>query len=413
MKYLPRTIDRELDELLPIAPAIAIDGPKGVGKTATAARRASTIWQLDDPQVQQLAQADFSLETVSQTPLLIDEWQKYPPVWDSVRRRADAGAPPGSYLLTGSATPSSEAGTHSGAGRILSLRMRPMAIYERGATSPTVSLSQLLSGKAEAIGGETSWSVKDYAAAIISSGFPGMTDLPPRLRTAQLDAYLSRIIDRDLPDAGRHVRLPEVLSRWMRAYAAATATTASYSTLLDTTTAGDGKQPNKATTAAYRDHLTAIWIVDPLKGWLPNHNEFKRAQQAPKHYLADPALSARLLRISETSLLTHTMFGPLFEALVVLSVRVAAQAAQAEVFHLRLNAGEREIDLIVEGDEGQIIAIEVKLAPVVTDHDVRHLNWLADQLPDQVVERIVVTTGQFAYRRPDGVAVVPLALLGA
>ena len=146
MEYLPRTVDLELDELLPLAPAIAIDGPKGVGKTDTARRRATTTWLLDDEDQRRIAAADFGLTAVPSGTLLLDEWQKLPRVWDSVRRRVDAGAPPGSYLLTGSATPTDAAGTHSGAGRILSLRMRPMALPERGRAAPTVSLARLLEG---------------------------------------------------------------------------------------------------------------------------------------------------------------------------------------------------------------------------------------------------------------------------
>lgn len=118
MEYLPRTVDLELDELLPLAPAIAIDGPKGVGKTDTARRRATTTWLLDDEDQRRIAAADFGLTAVPAGTLLLDEWQKLSQVWDSVRRRVDSGAPPGSYLLTGSATPTDAAGTHSGAGPV-------------------------------------------------------------------------------------------------------------------------------------------------------------------------------------------------------------------------------------------------------------------------------------------------------
>jgi predicted AAA+ superfamily ATPase len=158
-----------------------------------------------------------------------------------------------------------------------------------------------------------------------------------------------------------------------------------------------------------------LWLLDPVPGWTPANNAIRRLQQAPKHQLADPALAARLLGLSATTLLepggAH-MAGPLFESLVTLGVRVLAQAIESRVSHLRLNSGEREVDLILEGPEGQIIGIEVKLAPDVTDSDVRHLKWLREQLPDRVVDLVVVTTGTTAYRRSDGVAVVPLALLG-
>lgn len=415
MSYMQRTVDYELDQLLPFAPALAIDGPKGVGKTETAQRRVTTAWFLDNPAQLEVARADFRFDTVPPGGLLIDEWQKLPQVWDSVRRQVDAGAVPGRFLLTGSATPFNAAGTHSGAGRILSLRMRPMALHERNMEDSAVSFLSMIAGEAATISGQTSFSLRDYADAIVSSGFPGIMQTPDRVRRRLLDAYLQRIIDRDLPDQGYEVRRPETLRRWLAAYAAATSTTTAYSRILDSTTGGDGHQPAKSTTIAYRDHLSQLWLLDPVPGWIPAHNEIRRLQQAPKHHLTDPALAARLLNLSATSLLSGTgvhMIGPLFESLVTLGIRVLAQAAEATVSHLRFRGGEREVDLIVQGVDGQLLGIEVKLAPDVTDSDVRHLKWLREQIPNDVVDLMVITTGTTAYRRPDGIAVVPLALLG-
>lgn len=415
MEYLPRTVDHELDELLPEVSAIVLDGPKGVGKTATAQRRATAEWRLDDPAQREVARADFALTSAPMGTLLIDEWQHVPQVWDAVRRQVDAGAPPARFLLTGSATPVDAAGTHSGAGRILSLRMRPMALHERGILTPTVSLSKLLAGTQGDVGGSCAFTVADYAEAITASGFPGIHTASARVRRQLLDSYLQRVIDRDLPDQGFEVRRPEVLRRWLAAYAAASSTTTSYSKLLDATTGGDGSQPAKTTTATYREHLTRLWLLDPVPGWFPANNPIKRLQQAPKHQLADPALAARLLGLTPAMLAGSAgahMFGPLLESLAALGVRVSAEAAEARVSHLRLLGGDREIDLIVEGPEGQILAIEVKLAGAIGDSDVRHLLWLRDQIPDRVVDLVVLNTGPFAYRRRDGVAVVPVALLG-
>lgn len=415
MAYIERTVDRELDELLPVAPAVALDGPKGVGKTDTARLRADTAWFLDDPAQREVARADFDLASVPPGRILLDEWQKLPQVWDSVRRQVDAGAPAGRFVLTGSAAPVDPAGTHSGAGRILSLRMRPMGLHERGKVTPTVSLSALLAGTAREIGGNTSFSLRDYADEIVGSGFPGIMNTASRLRRSLLDAYVQRIVDRDLPEQGYDVRRPETLRRWLAAYAAASSSTTAYSRLLDATTGGDGGQPAKTTTIAYRDHLSQLWLLDPVPGWTPANNPIRRLQQAPKHQLADPALAVRLLDLSAATLLGTAgahMAGPLFESLVTLGVRVMAQAAEASVSHLRLTGGDREVDLIVQRVDGEVLGIEVKLAPEVTDSDVRHLKWLAEQIPGRVVDLVVVTTGKTAYRRSDGVAVVPLALLG-
>ena len=152
--YATRIVDRELDELLGALPAIALEGAKGVGKTATALQRAASVRELDDPQQRQLAAADPGRLLEGSTPLLIDEWQELPETWDLVRRAVDRGAAPGSFLLTGSARPA-ERGAHSGAGRIVSLRMRPLALAERGLVEPTVSIAALLSGARPRLDGAT------------------------------------------------------------------------------------------------------------------------------------------------------------------------------------------------------------------------------------------------------------------
>ncbi len=218
------------------------------------------------------------------------------------------------------------------------------------------------------------------------------------------------------------MRKPSVLLDWLRAYAAATAGTASYTEILDAATAGLSEKPARTTTAAYRDALQQIWLLDPLPAWAPVGQEFDRLGQTPTHHLADPALAARLLNLTSESLLDGegrplgpqegTMLGRLFESLATLSVRVLAQRAEAEVAHLRTRNGDHEIDLILTDVRGRILAIEVKLSATVSEKDVRHLKWLTAKHGGRVLDRVVVNTGPMAYRRDDGVAVVPLALLG-
>lgn len=415
MNYLGRYLDAELDQLMVRPFAVAIDGPKGVGKTATAQRRADTVLRLDDEAVRGLVAADPQRFLAPGEVILLDEWQHLPTVWDRVRRALD-DAGEAAYVLTGSATPREGVDTHSGAGRILSVRMRPMALPERGLVTPTVRLADIFDGNA-AIHGQTSWGLAEYAREICASGFPGIRLLPERRRRAQLDGYLTRVIDRDIPEQGVQVRRPATLRRWLAAYAAASSTSATYTTILDAASAGETDKPAKTTTIAYRDLLSQIWILDPVEPWLPHGSEFSRLKSTPKHQLADPALAARLVNHTPDTLLqpragTAELLGRLFESLATLTVRVAAQTAEAVVGHLRTRDGGREIDLIVERYDGRLVAIEVKLASTVADSDVRHLHWLRELAGDRLVERLIVTTGSHAYRRPDGVIVVPLALLG-
>lgn len=420
--YQPRVVDRELDELLLGLPAISLEGPKGVGKTATALRRARTVYALDEPAQRELLRADPERLERSPGPVLLDEWQREPSVWDAVRRSVDNAPDPARFLLTGSASPTT-APTHSGAGRIVTVRMRPMSLAERGLQSTSVSLSRLLAGGREPVEGTAELGLLDYAEEIVRSGFPAIRALSGRARRAQLDGYLARIVEHDFPEQGHLVRRPQTLRIWLAAYAAATATTSSYNVILDAATPGESDKPAKTTTIAYRDVLAQLWLLDPVPGWSPSRSQLNRLGTAPKHHLADPALAARLLGAEVTTLLDDSVTGPplprpgsllgaLFESLVTLSVRVYAQAAEAGVHHLRTRDGDHEVDLVVQRPDGRVVALEVKLGPNVDDHDVAQLRWLGRRLGPDLVDAAVITTGTQAYRRPDGIAVVPAVLLG-
>jgi uncharacterized protein len=420
--YQRRVVDGELDALLPALPAIALEGAKGVGKTATARRRARTAHELDAPGALELFEADPRRLVGGEPPVLLDEWQRIPVSWDLVRRAVDDDPAPARFILTGSA--STAAATHSGAGRIVRLRMRPMTLFERGVSAPTVSLRGLLGGGRLPLAGSTDVALDRYVEEICRSGFPGLRALPDRALRTQLDGYLDRVIDRDLQaEIGRPVRAAGALRRWLTAYAAATATTAAYDVIRDAATPGEGDKPAKATALAHRDALERLWILDPLPAWLPTSSHLRRLGSAPRHHLADPALAARLVGVEAAALLDAdtrgpltprdgTLLGQLFESLVALDVRVYAQAAEARVGHLRTHGGEHEVDLIVERGDHRVVAVEVKLAHTIRDDDVRHLRWLRTQLGGDLLDAIVVTTGGDAYRRPDGIGVVPAALLG-
>jgi predicted AAA+ superfamily ATPase len=422
MRYRPRVLDEELDELLRGLPAVAIEGPKAVGTTATALQRSRTVYELDDPDQRGIAEADLDRVVASPPPILIDEWQYVPALWDRVRRAVDRGADPGRFLLTGSASPA-DTGTHSGGGRIVSLRMRPFSLAERIDEPTTVSLAELLGGTRPSLAGRTAITLEDYTEEILRSGFPGMRGLDGPLLRTQHDGYLQRIVDRDFPELGRPVRNPGTLRRWMTAYAAATATTTSFEKVRDASTSGEETKPAKTTVQPYRDVLERLFILDPVPGWQPTRNRIAQLATPQKHHLADPALAARLLGVSAAALLAGespgptiprdgTLLGALFESLVTLSVRVYAQGAEATIGHLRTHRGDHEIDLIVERDDGRVLALEVKLGRTPAEDAGKHLHWLARQIGDELLDAAIITTGTEAYRRPDGLAVIPAALLG-
>lgn len=422
-RYSARILDLTLDELQPLLPAVVVNGAKGVGKTATASRRARSVVSFDRRADRELFDADPQMLNHLPGPVLVDEWQRRPDSWDIVRRAVDEGAAKGRFLLAGSAGLLDDVPVHSGAGRMVSFQMRPMSIAERHPGTATVSLRDLLAGGAT-VAGSTDLRLADYTQMIVESGYPDIRQEPGRVRTARLDGYLDAVVQREFAEQGHRVRRPQVLRNWLTAYAAATATTASYSTITEAATPGLANKPAKDSVRVYRDVLTSLWLLDPVAAWLPSRNRIARLGQAPKHYLADPALAASLLGVDAAGLLRGhegktglqlregQLLGRLFEHLVVMSVHTYAEAAGAVVRHLRTSSGAREVDMVLERRDGTVVAMEVKLSASVDSDDVTHLHWLKEQVGDDMVDAVVITTGQHAYRRKDSVAVVPAALLG-
>lgn len=393
-------------------PAILIEGVRAVGKTETARRVCADEMLLDDPNVYEMVRNNpFAAVTGWREPLLVDEWQHIGPVFDGVRRQVDEDYRPGRFVLTGSARPE-RITAHSGAGRIAVLRMRPMTLPERGAAAPQVSLSQLLEEGEDSVGGRTEFGLDEYAEEIGLSGFPGIR-LRPGASRMQISGYIENIIQRDIEVSGYRSRKPESLRRWLEAFAAVTSTTASLEKVRVAATRGDGSAPGRRAALDYYEALGRLWVVDDLPGWTPTMDKLSSVNQTPKRHLADPALALALLNRDPSSLTTdREFFGKLFESLVALTVRVFAQAANAEVFHLRTKGGRQEVDFIVETGEGRVLVLEAKLSRHVEAGDVDHLHWLRNRLGSRWIDGAVINTGSFAHRRQDGIAVIPLALLG-
>ncbi len=423
MDYQPRILDDELGELLSGLSAVALEGPKAVGKTETALRRAATIHRLDDPGQLEILRAAPDRLLIGDTPILIDEWQRLPSSWDVARRAVDADPAPARFVLTGSAAPA-DAPTHSGAGRIVTIRMRPMSLAERGLEQPTVKLADLLEGQRQPIAGSSGVGLAGYAREIVTSGFPAIRQLSGRVLRSQLDGYVDRIVERDFIEAGHRIRNERALRRWLAAYAAASSTTASYEAIRDAASAGENDKPAKTTTGPYRSTLEQLWMIDEVPAWTPSRNRLRRLGASPVHQLADPALAARILGVDADALLENkpvgppiprdgTLLGALFESLVTLSVRTYAQANEARVSHLRTRGGEHEVDLIIERGDGRIVALEIKLSATTREDDTHHIRWLTQTIGDDLLDAAIITTGTEAYRRTDGIAVIPAALLTA
>ena len=293
------------------------------------------------------------------------------------------------------------------------------SVPERG-LKPSVSLGSLLDGDMD-VSGHTPLALTAYVDAILAPGLPGLRHLSGRPLKVALDGYLDRVVDRDMAEAGLKVRRPEAVRGWLRAYAAAVSTVTSAEKIRRAATQGDGSGSPRSTTQPHVETLTALRLLDGVPAWSPGNHHLRRLTQGPKHHLADPALAASLVGHSRDKLLggstsplggNRAYLGQLFESLATLSVRVFAQRRDATVFHVRTRDAVHEVDLLLERDDGRALAIEIKLSATVTDHDVRHLHWLGDKIGDQLIGKVVLTTGADAFQRADNVAVVPLALLG-
>ena len=428
-KQYDRLIEPYLLNLMKEFPAIAIDGLKGVGKTVSTKRIASSAFELDKPR-------DFDIianipETLLEepTPVLIDEWQRIPSVWDFVRRAVDDGARAGTFLLTGSIS-STDTNIHSGAARIIRRKMYPLSLAERGIEKPTVSIAEMFASTAPfsaSISGRANMSSRDYIYEIAASGLPEFRNYTIESRKIAFESYIENILSHDFRQQGIRIRQPETLMRWLRAYSAAISTDAGYSEILDASTAGEGNKPAVKTTIAYREALENLWLLDELKPWIDGESFFSSLKLSPKHYLADPAFAAYLLGLDENTLVGGagwspraerfdekygSIIGRLFEALVHLSLNTYASVNNAKLFFAKTHKGEREIDFIIQKDT-KVIACEVKFSPTVDAADGRHLRWFIKKVGQDCCDAMIISTGSAAYRRSDGIAVVPASLLGA
>lgn len=422
--YRRRILDDELDALLAHWPAVAIAGMVGVGKTSTARRRAATVHDVGDP----ATRAGFTLEPrrfdTDASPILVDDWILDGHSYDLVRRSIDRQRAPGRFVLTADGQAMHPRKTSERDG-IVHVHMHPLSLAERGLPeAPTVSLAALLAGNRGPIDGACTVTLGDYADEIVASGLPGIRSVDPAERGVALDDYLAQF-ERDATAIGRRVVRQGTFRAFLAAYLDAVSTSRAIWAIAEGAGSESGARPSDATMIAYRDMVSRMFVIDPVLDLRnPVLRVSKRGRHSLKHQVTDPALAAHALGLSADDLRRPTLRSPgtfvrrsrfaiLFESLVTLSLRVYAQPARAAVRHLGAISGDRVIDLLVEGADGRLVAVDTTLAATVHDGHAKNLNWLLSAVdPGLVADRIIVSTGDRAYRRPDGIAVVPAALLG-
>ena len=408
MTYLRRHLDDRLVHLLQVHPACLIEGIRGVGKTSTASRLAASTLRLDHPPSANLMARDPEAACASlPRPLLIDEWQRIPTVWDAVRRMIDDDRSPGQFVLSGSARTAVSADIHAGAGRIMPLRLRPMTLSERRGQTPAVALGDLAEHGIDTLRGARSpFSAAQQIAPTVISGLPGYLGMDEIDHQDALRSYLDLAVSRDLTEIAAGQRNVRKLRSYLRAYGATVATTAEHATIHNAAAVA------KATGETYHDLLDRLGLIEELPGW--SDNRLKRLTKSPKRHLVDPALAAADHYETASRLGEHReRLGQLFESAAVGQIRATAEALGLgwRFSHLRSAGGDHEIDLIADLPDGGVLAFETKLSETATTRDTRHLAALRDQLGGAFRAGLVVHPGTTAHRLDERIAAAPLGTL--
>lgn len=420
-QYKQRIADRMLQRCLAGIGAVLIEGPKWCGKTTTAAQHASTVLYMDEPTQmrQNLRMADVNPQAllVGTPPILIDEWQIAPKLWDAVRFEVDHRDGPGQFVLTGSAVPAkTDAITHSGTGRFAWLTMRPMSLYESGESSGEVSLGELFHTP-DNIMGINKLTLDDIAFLICRGGWPYATTLEKQLALDQAKYYYDGVTKSDMSRVDGVRRNVETVRRLMRSYSRHQGTQASISTIVEDIRMFDESSAEAKTIASYIDVLKKIFVIEDSMAWNPNLRSKTAIRTSDTRYFVDPSIAVAALGLGPSDLIgdLNTM-GLLFETLCVRDLRVFADVLDGQIYHYRDKTG-LECDAVLHLRNGAFGLIEIKLGgDKLVDEGANTLKTLAAKIDTERMKApaflmVLTATGRFAYRREDGVYVVPVGCL--
>lgn len=421
MEYKQRIADRLLASKLASKGAVLVEGPKWCGKTTTAEQHAGSILYMDNPATLQsnlqMAEIDPSLLLTGASPRLLDEWQLAPKLWDSVRFEVDHRHDVGQFILTGSAVPIDEKDMHhSGTGRFSWLTMRPMSLFESGESNGAVSLGQLFESP-DKIAAVNALTIEDIAFLICRGGWPFATMLQGDAALAQAFDYVDAVIKKDISRVDGVRRSATTTRLLLRSYARNQGSQASIATIVaDMATNTDGGISDKTATA-YIEALRKIFVIEDSEAWNPNLCSKTAVRTANTRYFVDPSIGTAVLGLGPQDLLKDlNSMGLFFEALCVRDLRVFAEALSGQVYHFRDKSG-LECDAVLHLRNGSYGLIEVKLGgDKLIEDGAQNLLTLSTKIDTTKMSApsflmILTATGNFAYRRPDGVYVVPIGCL--
>lgn len=421
MEYKHRIADGILEKKLRSKGAVLIEGPKWCGKTTTAEQQARSILYMDNPASfesnLQMAEIDPGILLEGDTPRLVDEWQLAPKLWDTMRFEVDHRHQVGQFILTGSAVPSDEESMkHSGTGRFSWLTMRPMSLYESGESNGKVSLSHLFESR-ENIVATNSLRIGDIAFLICRGGWPFACSLQGDAALAQAFDYVDAVIKKDVSrvdGTNRNITTTRLL---MRSYARNQGSQATIGTIVADMMTNDENEIGVKTAGSYLDALRKIFVIEDSEAWNPNLRSKTAIRTANTRYFIDPSIGTAVLGLGPKDLINdlNTM-GLFFETLCVRDLRIFADALDGQVFHYRDKSG-LECDAVIHLRNGRYGLVEVKLGgDRLINEGASNLLALVDKInTDKMKEpsflMVLTGTGDFAYRRKDGVYVVPIGCL--
>lgn len=416
-EYIKRIMDEVITYELEAFGAVLITGPKWCGKTTTAKQLAESVIYMQHPDRKEsyLALADIQPSKLleGEKPRLIDEWQMAPQLWDAVRFDVDMKNETGLYILTGSTTIDESKISHSGAGRISRIKMRTMSLFESLDSNGSVSLQDIFDGKKE-INGTSTLSLEDIAKLIVRGGWPGNLKKPLKAAMRSIEGYCDIIATSEIRTVDGVKRDEETTKSILRSLARNTSSTASDSTILKDVKV-NSSSIHRNTLADYLKALRKLFIVEDLPAWSPKLRSKTIIRTSNKRHLIDPAIAANMLKASPNDLIYDmNTFGLLFESLVVRDLRIYTQAIGGSVFHYRDNTG-LEADAVIHLDDGRWGLIEVKLGNKLIDEAAENLKKLEARIDTNRIKEpsflMVVTATGYAYKRNDGVLVVPIGCL--
>lgn len=420
-EYKPRVVDIVLARKLEAKGAVLIEGPKWCGKTTSALQQAKSVLRMDNPlekdQNLYLSKLNPQRLLSGNTPRLIDEWQIAPTLWDTIRFEVDQRGEMGQFILTGSAVPpDTKEITHSGTGRFSWITMRPMSLYESGESSGEVSLKALFDGNLE-VDGENTLDIDGLAFLVCRGGWPQSAGLKTRASLQQALDYYDAVVKSDISRVDGVARNPERVKRIMRSYARNQGSQAAYTVIARDISDSGAMSVNEDTVLSYTEALRKIFVIEDMPAWNPKLRSKSVIRTSDTRYYVDPSIANASLGIGPDDLINDLRtFGLFFETLCVRDLRVFADSLDGTVYHYRDNTN-LECDTVIHLRNGSYGLIEIKLGGEdLISEGAANLLKLKDKIDVSRMKApsflmVLVGVGRYAYRREDGVLVVPIGCL--